>query len=228
MLPWVPTVQIGQRLPVDTHFIDERGHAFTWNALRGRVVVLSFIYTRCPDPRECAATSLKFSELQRQLPVGTTLLAVTLDPVHDTPATLAAYGRNFDEDPARWTLATGDPDEVLTFAKRFNVLVQPGTHPGTLVHDEAVAVIDAAGELASLTAGTGWQPREIVAAVANARGAGGNLADRVTLWFRNFGIACGAALGGDGWWARALQIGLGVAALTAAFATSAYLLRMLQ
>jgi protein SCO1/2 len=228
MIPWVPAVQIGQQLPGDTPFVDERGRPFTWNGLRGKTVVLSFIYTRCPEPNECPAISLKFAELQRELPRDAQLLEVTLDPERDTPAALAAYGENFGEDPARWTLATGVPDEVRTFARRFNVFVKPDPrYPGMLIHTEAVAVVDADGRLASLTAGNAWQPREIVAEVAAARGEGGNPWDRTTLWFRNAGIACGAVLGGNDAWARTLQIALGIAALAGSLLAGGYLVRSL-
>lgn len=67
--------------------------------MRDRVVVLSFIYTRCTDPKACMRATGALSELQRmsrQFPdVAQRLLLVTLsfDPAHDTPGVMARYGR---------------------------------------------------------------------------------------------------------------------------------------
>ena len=67
--------------------------------MRGRVVVLSFIYTRCADPTACVRASAALSELQRisrqQPALADKLLLLTLsfDPAHDTPGVMAAYSR---------------------------------------------------------------------------------------------------------------------------------------
>ena len=67
--------------------------------MRGRVVVLSFIYTRCTDPKACMRATGVLSELQRasreQPGLGDNLLLLTLsfDPSHDSPEVMARYGR---------------------------------------------------------------------------------------------------------------------------------------
>jgi protein SCO1/2 len=40
------------------------------------------------------------------------MVSFSVDPAHDTPAVLAAYGRDYHQDPARWTFVTG-PIETL-------------------------------------------------------------------------------------------------------------------
>lgn len=67
--------------------------------MRGRVVVLSFIYTRCTDPKACMRATGVLSELQRlsrQIPgLADKLLLLTLsfDPAFDSPEVMARYGR---------------------------------------------------------------------------------------------------------------------------------------
>jgi cytochrome oxidase Cu insertion factor (SCO1/SenC/PrrC family) len=72
------------------------------------VSIVSFIYTRCPDPRMCPLVTAKFARMAKLLdgtPVH--LVEITLDPGYDTPAVLRAYARAAGADGDRWTFATG-------------------------------------------------------------------------------------------------------------------------
>ncbi|MBV8165475.1 MAG: SCO family protein, partial [Alphaproteobacteria bacterium] len=92
--------------------------------LQQGVTVLSFIYTRCPDPKMCPLVTAKFarmSALLRDTPVR--LLEITLDPDYDTPAVLRAYGRAAGADGVRWTLATGEKSRLAAFAERAGLVV---------------------------------------------------------------------------------------------------------
>ncbi|HTU69606.1 MAG TPA: SCO family protein [Candidatus Baltobacteraceae bacterium] len=228
VLPWVPTVVVGERLPADPVLVDQNGARLRWSRFKGEAFAVAFIYTRCREAAECPATSAKFAELQRELPPAAHLLEVTIDPAYDTPAVLRRYGEMFGENPARWTLATGDPQTVLSLAKRFNVLVAPGREPGQLEHGEAIAVFDAQERLVSLTAGNSWQPREILAELQSAGGQHASLLDRVTLSFRNFGVACGAALTLNDRWSRPLAALILIALFGLIAGTSFVLLRALR
>jgi len=200
MLPWVPAAVVGERLPADPQLVDQSGAPLRWTQLNGRAFAVTFIYTRCRESAECPATSAKFAQLQHEIPSNARLLEITIDPAHDTPAVLRRYGAMFGADPSRWMLATGDPQTVLTFAKRFGIVVAPGPVPGQLEHGEAIAVFDTEERLVSLTAGNSWRPREILAELQRASGRRSSIVDRFTLWFRNFGVMCGAVLTlGDRW-----------------------------
>ncbi len=228
MIPWVPTVVVGDRLPANPQLLDQSGRALRWSQLNGRAFAVTFIYTRCRESAECPATSAKFARLQHEIPSNARLLEVTIDPSYDRPSVLRRYGAMFGADPARWTLATGDPQTVLTLAKRFNVIVSPGPRAGRLEHGEAIAVFDTQERLVSLTAGNSWQPREILAELQTASGMRGGLLDRFTLWFRNFGIACGAVLTVGDRLSRPLAGLILVALLVLIVGASAVLLRGLR
>jgi cytochrome oxidase Cu insertion factor (SCO1/SenC/PrrC family) len=66
--------------------------------MRGRVVVLSFIYTRCADPAACMRATGVLSELQRisrqhpALARNMLLITLSFDPAHDSPEVMAQYG----------------------------------------------------------------------------------------------------------------------------------------
>ena len=228
LLGTVPTIAIGERLPVDPTLVDQTGRALRWSTLNGRAFVVAFIYTRCRESDECPATSAKFAQLQRELPGSTHLLEITIDPAYDTPAVLQRYGALFGANPARWTLATGDPRTILTLAKRFDVNVSPGSTPGTLEHGEAIAVFDTRERLTSLTGGNSWQPREILAELQHASGRQSSAFDRFTLWFRNFGTACGALLTAGDRISRPLAIAVLVMLFAVVAAVSTALFRTLR
>jgi len=228
MLPWVPAAVVGERLPAAPQLIDQSGAPLRWTQLNGRAFAVTFIYTRCRESTECPATTAKFARLQHEIPPSARLLEITIDPAYDTPAVLRRYGAMFGQDPSRWILATGDPQTVLTLAKRFNVLVSPGSQPGQLEHGEAIAVFDTHEQLVSLTAGNSWQPREILAELQSASGMRSSFLDRLTLWFRNFGIACGAVLSAGDRFTRPLDIAVVVLLFALVGGASVALLRSLR
>lgn len=91
--------------------------------MRGRVVVLSFIYTRCTDPRACLRATSALSELQRltrQIPGladKVLLLTLSFDPTFDSPEVMARYGRV--------SLAYGDGAEWLFLTTRHQTDLAP-------------------------------------------------------------------------------------------------------
>ncbi len=121
MLPWVPTVVVGERLPADPQLIDQSGMPLRWTQLNGRAFAVTFVYTRCRESTECPATSAKFAQLQHEIPGNARLLEVTIDPAYDAPTVLRRYGAMFGADPPHWRLATGNLQTVLALAKRFGV-----------------------------------------------------------------------------------------------------------
>jgi cytochrome oxidase Cu insertion factor (SCO1/SenC/PrrC family) len=117
--------------------VDMNGQAVD---LEHGVTILSFIYTRCPDPRMCPLVTAKFGQMARLLtgmPVH--LLEITLDPAYDTPAVLRAYGRAAGADGDRWTLATGQPSALAAFAERAGLYVDR-PRPGVILHTDAVLI----------------------------------------------------------------------------------------
>jgi protein SCO1/2 len=189
-------VVIGEYAPA-TQLVDERGAPFSLRDLRGQAVVMAFVYTRCRDARECPLISSRFHELQEKVR-GTPLhlVLVTLDPAYDRPAVLARYGRNYGEDPARWTLATGDPDTVLDFAAQFDVTAFPDQRVG-LIHPERTVILDRYGAIRELIDEGAWTPDEILAAVAHDERLASNPFERLDLWLSSAAVSvCGNAVAG--------------------------------
>jgi protein SCO1/2 len=154
-------------------------------------VVLTFVYTRCADPRMCPLESLKYARLQRQIgdaPIK--LVELTLDPQFDTPAVLRRYGGAYGEDPRRWTLATGAPASLDDLATRIGIASER-TAPGTIVHTEATVVLDRAGAIASIVDGNAWTPEQMLALARDAAGESSSPLARTGAWLTAAIERCG-------------------------------------
>lgn len=192
----VAPLRLGDELPA-THFVDQRGKPFDLAALRGQVVVLSFVYTRCQDPRMCPLISADFRALQERLRGGPFhLVEVTLDPVYDRPPVLAAYGKVFGADASRWSLLTGRPNDVLDFAARFSVTAFPDEHTG-LIHTDRTVIADKDGRIREFIDETGWSPDQVSDAARSYAGEATSPFARFDLWLSEQAVAiCGNSVAG--------------------------------
>jgi protein SCO1/2 len=155
--------------------IEQDGRPVSEVDLRGRLTVISFVYTKCPVAEFCPAVMRRFQELQRQALADPTLaavrlLAVTLDPAFDTPDVLRAYAAARHADPARWRFATGDPAQVAQLSRAFAVYSE--RNGVTIDHTLATALVGGDGRVAALWRGSRWDSPEILASVRSASGAG--------------------------------------------------------
>ncbi len=100
-------------LPAIT-LVDQHGHDVALASLKGRPVLIDFIYTTCPGPcplmtaRMAVVAKLLGPKLGRQV----TLVSITIDPEHDRPAELEKYARARGADEAGWLFLTGTPAQI--------------------------------------------------------------------------------------------------------------------
>jgi protein SCO1/2 len=166
--PLITDILTDGDLVPDHTLVDQTDKPLSMQSLRGHRVALTFMYTRCPLPDFCPLMDKHFADVQAQIKkspdmADVQLVSVTLDPAFDTPAVLAQHAKRLGADPARWHFATGSPDEVLAFAKRFGVIAEPGETAVALVHNLRTAVIDPQGSLVKAYSGNMWSPAELVA-----------------------------------------------------------------
>lgn len=88
--------------------VDQSGQRQSLDLFRGRVTIVGFVFTNCP--LACPAMTAQMASLQQALKdTSVRLASVSLDPEHDTPAKLKAYGENVGADFTRWAFLT-QPD----------------------------------------------------------------------------------------------------------------------
>jgi protein SCO1/2 len=192
----VTQLKLGDTVP-DAAFVDQTGTPFRFSQLRGQDVVLTFIYTRCQDARECPLLSAKFRQIEMQ--TGTRklhLVEVTLDPTYDRPPVLARYGRTFGADPKRWSLVVGDAEPTLNFAAQFGLNAFPEPTVG-LIHSENTVLIDRNGTIRKMITESSWLPAEILATIDANNGRPSNPLARLNLWISEKAVAlCGNSVAG--------------------------------
>lgn len=100
------------------HLIDERGQPFSDAAMRGKITIVSFLFTRCDTI--CPVNTMKMARVQEKTAdVGDKikLVSFSVDPTYDTPERLSAYAKRYRADPERWRFVTGpaaDVEKVVT------------------------------------------------------------------------------------------------------------------
>ncbi len=133
----------------DFRLPDANGQERALQDFRGKLVVVFFGFTQCPDVCPTALSDL--TEIKKQLgPDGDKLqgVFVTVDPERDTPEVLKAYVGNFD--PA-FVALRGSPEQLDQMAREFKVYYKKveGKTPGayTMDHSAASFVYDTQGRL---------------------------------------------------------------------------------
>ncbi len=92
--------------------LDQEGRPFGLDDLRGKVSVVSFIFTSCPDI--CPVLTSQMANLHRRVhDDDVRFVSVSVDPAQDTPARLREYAGQFRADPSRWSFLTTDQPEQM-------------------------------------------------------------------------------------------------------------------
>ncbi len=154
----------------DTRFVDQDGRPRAFTSFRGHIVVLTFIYTRCPLPTFCPLMDRHFATIQTELKGNAQLdgrvhlVTVSFDPATDTPPVLRKHAKTLDADLGSWTFLTGKRDDIDRFAARFGVSVTRALNdPRDITHNLRTAIIDAEGKLVKEYTGHEWTPEQILA-----------------------------------------------------------------
>ena len=167
-------IEPGTEVP-DVTVTDQSGTTRTLSDWRGKVVALTFIYTRCPVPDFCPRMDRNFAAAQRLLAADPALagrvhlLSVSFDPEYDTPEILRGHAARAGADPALWSYVTGTKDAIDPFAAVFGVAIMRDDKPmQEILHNLRTAVIGKDGRLVTILNGNEWKPEDLVAAIREA------------------------------------------------------------
>ena len=100
--------------------IDSAGRAVRLHELYDdKAIVLSFIYTSCPDVNGCPLATFVISQVQKRLTADESmrslvrLISVSFDPTNDTPEVMADYGQHFRRRDVDWRFLTAESENTL-------------------------------------------------------------------------------------------------------------------
>ncbi len=166
----------GEAVP-DFKFVNQDGQNISLQQYRGKALLLTFIYTRCPFPNFCPRVSHEFAEINRELQSDsalsgkTHLLSITFDPTHDTPKVLRAYGFSCvrSKQPSlfhHWEFVAPRAADLPAIAKFFAVSY---SQDGNVInHSLSTVVIGPDGRIFKWYHGADWQSSELVKDAADA------------------------------------------------------------
>ena len=147
---------------------DQEGHRFDSTTLRGKVVVLNFIFTTCTDV--CPLFTANFAQLQRTLNDGhrgdVFFISITTDPEVDSPKVLKSYAQRYGADFKNWAFLTGTETQLKPVWKGFGIrVIKRGR--GLVQHTSLTTVIDRQGMRRFNYFGEKWQLKDLLRDVSS-------------------------------------------------------------
>jgi protein SCO1/2 len=128
--------------------VNQSGETVRAEDLRGRALVVSFIFTVCVEA--CPILTSQIARLQARvrdegLGGRVRFVSITVDPTTDRPDVLARYAQRYQADLSSWHFLTGTPDEIRGVTTPLGI----GTAPGKrgLAHDTPILFVDPAGQV---------------------------------------------------------------------------------
>ena len=165
-----PDTRIGQEVP-DFVLVNQDGKRISTHQYRGRALLLTFIYTRCPLPEYCTLMSNNFAELNKQfksnsdLQNRTHLLSITIDPAYDTPKVLRSYGAAHTGEYAKekfdqWEFGTGSTEQIKSIAEFFGLTYFEERQQ--ITHSLRTAIVAPDGKVFKIYVGNDWNPSDVL------------------------------------------------------------------
>jgi len=165
----------GEAVP-DFSLVNQSGKRVHLAQFKGKPLLLTFIYTRCPLPDFCLRMSNNFSGILKALHQDSKvfdqaqLLSISIDPEYDKPDILRQYGKRYvgDLDPnfQHWQFATGSSKQIKQVADYFGLSYNQKS--GQIVHSLSTVLIGPDGKVVKVYLGNDWKPTDVAAAYAAA------------------------------------------------------------
>jgi protein SCO1 len=155
--------QVVKKTVADFKLTDQDGKPFKFSDTRGKLVLVTFIFTTCPDV--CPLLTAKLAAIQRTLEENKFrnyfLLSITTDPERDTTGALKEYAGHFKADFRRWSFLTDSRQELAKVWKLFGVKVTKN-ESGQVQHTSLTTLIDRQGNRRVDYYGDKWHEKEVV------------------------------------------------------------------
>lgn len=164
---------VGENVP-PTPMVNQNGKPTALTDFRGKAVLITFIDTECTD--DCPVISHLFAEIDQQLAknpkayAASDLITISIDPAHDTPAVLHAYGLKYLNGKAsgfqHWQFVHLTPANLKRIATAFGVSYEQVK--GDIEHTMVISLIAPDNTLQQSWSGDDWDPKVIAQAVEDS------------------------------------------------------------
>jgi protein SCO1/2 len=174
----VPTP--GDQVP-NFKFLNQSDRTIQLDQFKGKVVLLTFIYTRCQLADFCPRMSHNFADIDKALAADpalykqTHLLSVSFDPAYDSPKVLRSYGGAYtgnytNEKFLHWDFAAPTEKDLPAVTQFFNVGVTPGDN-ASLTHSLSTVLIGKDGKVIAWYPTNDWDPKDVLAQIKKSAAA---------------------------------------------------------
>ena len=134
----------------ETKLIDAEGKPFDLAKMRGKCVLVSFVFTTCNGtcPLTSAAMAKCRDRLEKDGLWGQSIefASITLDPERDSSEVLAAYSGTYDADPKSWHFLTGSPKDIGRVVASWGMWARRDGS-GVLDHPSRIFLVDPKGRI---------------------------------------------------------------------------------
>jgi len=155
-------VPVGAAIP-DFELVDQDAQRVAMSSLKGKVVAVTFIYSRCPLPDYCPRMVDNFRAVRdrfaARMDKDLVLLTISFDPQYDTPQILARYAASHRANMPGWHFLTGEPANIERVCNAFGI--QYFAEEGLITHSLQTAIVGRDGRLAATVEGKDFTPQQL-------------------------------------------------------------------
>jgi len=169
---------VGNRLDRSYVFTDQDGNEFDLGQWYDKPLIISYIFTNCPQICPAITTSLSriVRDNKERLGVDFRVVSVGFDYENDTPEVMREYGASFTDSFENWKFVTGPPETVRALARRLGIIYRPDGN-GSWEHTVGVTIVAPGGYVLTPVFGATFSTNQIMGsidrALAEAEQAGG-------------------------------------------------------
>lgn len=147
------------------------GKTISFDSLNGKVRLVTWFYTHCPD--ECPLTAYHMEQIQNQLEKEgkfgnkVVFVSITFDPTRDTLPVIQAWANHFQPDYKGWYFLRATPEQTKEILREWGIQVKPGATPGYLEHVVKTDLIDQNGNIRKVYNTADLNTNEVVSNINN-------------------------------------------------------------
>lgn len=173
LLSCTPDLPVKGEFP-DVTLIDQNGRDFSFSQVRGKVLVVAYIYTNCPDI--CHIISKKMNVFKERIKKSglqdrVYFISITFDPARDTPDVLRHHAEMMNLDLHNWVFLTGDESAISATLKvaGMEAIKDPVDSSGNgeqsylISHRDRISLADKNGRIRKHYKGSEFNPDELLA-----------------------------------------------------------------
>ena len=163
----VDPLRVGDKLP-NYSLINQDNEIIQTTSFQGRILVFTFMYTRCPIPDYCPRMTQNFREAYDSLKdmninADWHFLSISFDPDFDTPEALTNYSDAYSLDLTKWSFVTGDQSVIDEMVLRFGMVVRRSKD--SIIdwdHNLRTIIVDRHGIIQNKYIGNSWTSETLV------------------------------------------------------------------